>query len=109
MTTTATGLPVSATGQWRDADPWVTAGIAFLGEMLVARGLCAANPASNSGEVFAGAGFVLEGGRFATGDFEVRWFRHVGSAGVQNRDCSRAEWTAMLGLIRLAIADIRAA
>ncbi len=94
---------------WRDADPWVTAGIAFLGEMLVVRGLCAANPASNTGDSYVGASFTFEPGRFTTADLEVRWNRHVGAASVQNRPCSRSEWAELMSVIRDALAQSRAA
>ncbi len=109
MTTTTADQTLAGVEGWRDADPWVTAGIAFLGELLVARGLCAANPASNSGDSYADATFVLAPGRFTVGDFEVRWGRHVGAASVQNRSCSRAEWSSLMGRIRLSLAQSRTA
>ncbi len=106
MSMTPSATPVTPT--WVPAEPYVTAGIAFLGEVLVARGLCEANPASNAGASFHHAQFVLEPSRFAVRDLEVRWSRHVGASGVQNRPCSRSEWTFLLGFIRLALQDVSA-
>lgn len=105
-----TEMPQAAAAPtWQAAQPWVAAGVAFLGEMLVARGLCEANPASNSGTAYVHEQFTLEPGRFATAELEVRWDRHVGTGSVQSRPCSRAEWAALLGFVRLGLAGVRTA
>lgn len=109
MTTIAHDRPVSRLDGWRPADPWVTADIAFLGEVLVARGLCESNPASNAGEALTHPLFLLEPGRFAAGDLEVRWDRHVGAANRQNRALPRAEWAQLMAAIRVALSQSRAA
>lgn len=81
---------------WHVADPWVPAGVAALGELLTARGMCADNPASNSSAGYTNPTFALEPGSFRCGDLEVRWGRHVGAATRQSRPTSRDEWAHLL-------------
>lgn len=88
---------------WQAADPWVTAGVAALGELLVSRGLCGANPASNAGASWANEAFVLIPGRFVAADLEVRWNRHIAQAALADRGCSRVDWKAIADRCRASI------
>ena len=113
---TSTIDPVSASqplrsvdGAWQPASPWVTAGVCRLGELLVTRGLAAANPASNAGTSYDNGVFVLAPGHFDFGDLQVRWGRHAGSASVQNREVGRDEWAAILDRARASLAVGRVA
>jgi hypothetical protein len=95
--------PTAVTTAWHDAAPWVVTGVAALGELLAARGLCAGNPASNSGAIFRNDTFTLEPGYFRADDVQVRWSRHIGGSGVQNRACSREEWAALVARCRASL------
>jgi hypothetical protein len=90
--------------RWHASDPWVTAGIAALGELLTVRDLTAANPASNSGAFYATEVFSLDPGCFRVGDLEVRWSRHIGRTSMQNRACSREDWAALAASCRASLA-----
>jgi hypothetical protein len=101
MTTALLQVP---TDGWQAAAPWVTAGVCRLGELLVARGLVEANPASNTGAAYDNGTFLLAPGLFACDALQVRWGRHAGSASVQDRTVTREEWGALLGRCRDSLA-----